>query len=85
MRPARDLTAAQLDARMETLSLQSAEINLQLIAAGRGLDRPSDIRAKHDPLSLRWVTIADACAECHDEAARRRTYSGTLRPIRRQA
>jgi hypothetical protein len=85
VRPARELTGPQLAGRLEMLSARSRQVNDEMIAAGRGLDRPSDIRVRADPLSVRWQECADAYREASDERARRISYHGTLRPIGRQA
>jgi hypothetical protein len=81
MKPAKDLTPAQLRARGEMLSKRGAEINAALIAAGRGHERPSDIRGKSDPLSVAWQECVAAVCEVSDEHARRMRWHGTLRRI----
>lgn len=82
MKPARDLTAPQLRARGEMLGKRGAEINAAFIAAGRGHERPSDIRGKSDPLSVRFNEQLAAVCEVSDEQARRMRYHGTLQPIK---
>lgn len=81
MKPARELTAAQLRARTLTLSDRLLQINDEFIAAGRGHERPSDIRGKTDLLSFAWIECADALREARDEQVRRLAWGGTLRPI----
>jgi hypothetical protein len=84
VKAARDLTGPQLRARGETLGRRGAEINAALIAAGRGHERPSDIRGKTDPLSVRFNEQVAAVCEVADEQRRRMAWHGTLRPIRHE-
>lgn len=57
-----------------------------LIAAGRGMERGSEIYAKGvagvDPLSIEYVEITDKLREVIDEMEVRKRWGGTLKPIR---
>jgi len=77
VKPARDLTAAQLRARIDTLSARLGTICDELIAAGRGSEKQSDIAAKDDPLSLRFNETTRLYREASDERARRVSWGGT--------
>ncbi len=59
--------------------------NNALITAGRGKERPSEVRAKSDPLSLEYIQAEQACVDLIAEKGRRISYHGNLRAIKETA
>lgn len=71
------------------LHLATYKANVRLInannairAAGRGDERPSEVRAKSDSLSREYVQAEKACLDIIAERDRRKAHHGNLRPIK---
>lgn len=84
------LSESRLRARIDWLHTLSIANSDEIIAAGRGLQKGSEIRADaardpEDKLAARWVEIADEQQRCYAERGARMTYHGSMRPIRRRA
>lgn len=75
------LTASQLDKRLSRADKNLSAIMDELIQAGRGYEKLSQIRAKSDELSLRAATALDISNELHNEEMRRLRYHASLRRI----
>lgn len=75
------LTATQLDRALSLTDKAVSAIMNELIQAGRGYEKLSQIRAKSDDLSLRAAAALDASNELHDEETRRLRYHASLRRI----
>lgn len=75
------LTASQLDKALSRADNTVHRIMDELIAAGRGYEKISEIRSKSDALSLRAATALDAAGELHDEEMRRLRYHASLKRI----
>ena len=76
------LSETKLESAYKTISALNLSLCDEFIVAGRGMERPSDIITKDDPLSLRYIEISDVFQSIVDEERRRKTYHGSLKPIR---
>lgn len=61
------MTPGQINRELDRLDKESSKITDQLIAAGRGSERPSETRTKTDPLATEWKRVADRQYELHSE------------------
>lgn len=82
------LSAAKIEALYAERSEACSANCRALIAAGRGMERGSEIYAKGkaidaDPLSIEYVTTTDAFREVADEIEARKRWHGSTKPIRR--
>jgi hypothetical protein len=77
-----DLSAAELKKRHKTASARSSKFVHEMIAAGRGNERPSNFKDKSDPLSVNLKQAYADEREINDEIERRKRYHGTMKPIR---
>jgi hypothetical protein len=80
------LTASQFSDLDKAAARASSEFCRLFIEAGRGNDRPSDIRAAAalgDALAAAYVVIMDAELTIRFEREWRLRYSGTLKPWRK--
>jgi len=75
------MPAGQLRNYAGRFSVASSENCKALIAAGRGLERGTETRAKSDPLSLAYIAVNDAWNAATSEQAARRRYHGGDGPI----
>ena len=75
------LTASQLDKALSCTDKNVSAIMDELIQAGRGYEKLSQVRAKSDELSLRAATALDTSNELHDEEMRRLRHHSSLRRI----
>lgn len=55
----------------------------RLIAAGRGMERGSEIRQHSDPDSVAWGVTADSFQLAADETRARERWHGSRKPIKR--
>lgn len=76
------LSARELLAKQEKARELASSICSELIASGRGHEKPSETRTKTDELSLRWLANSRECADIGAEVERRKTWHGSLKPIR---
>ena len=65
------MTASQINKELDALGKASSKITDEMIAAGRGRERPSETREMTDPLSLKALTIWDRQMTLHSEIERR--------------
>ena len=82
-----ELDIKKMSSRELHLATYKANVRLinamhELRAAGRGNERPSEIRAKNDPISVEYVQAEKACQDIIDEKQRRKAHHGNLRPIK---
>jgi hypothetical protein len=84
MKPIEQMSAAQLDKAI-TKADSAHMVNVDaFIAAGRGHERPSDIRLLSDPLSLAWMKTSATSTALYQERSARMAYHGKLSPIKRK-
>lgn len=77
------MSRAELQRAMDRAGKASMELCDEMIAAGRGNERPSETAGKTDPLSVRFNAARALDSALHAEAARRMRYHGNLLPIKR--
>ena len=77
------LSAAKLEALYAKRSDASSVNCNKFIEAGRGMERPAQIRTQTDALSLEYVALNDALCAVVDEMNARKRYHGSLKPIKR--
>lgn len=65
------MTAGQINKALDRLEKESSKITDELIAAGRGNQRPSEMRNLTDPLSLRYWSVASQQQLLRDEVTAR--------------
>lgn len=75
------LTRAELERALAKAHALSMALCDEMIAAGRGHERPSETRTKADELAQRVNAAAQAEQALRDEAARRQAWHGNLRRI----
>ena len=66
-----DMTNGEINRRLDSLDKQASKLTQDFIDAGRGHERPSEIRNQNDALSKRWIKIADEQRALYIEAERR--------------
>jgi hypothetical protein len=76
------LSAAKLQALYDKRSAACSVNCSKLIDAGRGMERPTEIRTKTDALSLEYVALAEAFYAVVAEMDARKRYHGSLKPIK---
>jgi hypothetical protein len=76
------LSAKKLEAEGEKTDKAFWKVVDELIAAGRGLDKPSDIFPRTDPLSVKYTELFQKNADIGSEVARRIEHHGSLKPIK---
>jgi hypothetical protein len=76
----RELSLVEYKARVRFINASH-----ELRAAGRGDERPSEVRAQHDPISVEYTKSEQALLDIMDEKKRRMEDHGNLRPIKEQA
>ena len=85
------LSARQIEALEERLHAAQSAVVDECIAYGWGDLTGAELRTLAEsrepvyPLARRYVAATAAWMEAVDEIARRRRYSGTLKPIKRQS
>jgi hypothetical protein len=77
------LSAAQLEAAINKAQGKSSAITSKMIAAGRGRERPSEIRTMSDPLAKEYMAQADIMEALYAEKDARSIYHGSMKPIKR--
>lgn len=82
MEQLQDMTRAELRRAAARADRELTRCLDSLIAAGRGHERPTEIRQRSDDLSLRWIAAADVCRALESERRRRLDYHGTEHRIR---
>lgn len=75
------LTRAELERALAKAHALSMALCDEMIAAGRGHERPSETRTKADKLAQRVNAAAQAEQALRDEAARRQAWHGSLHRI----
>lgn len=80
MKAPAEMTNGEINRRLESLRKKASKINQAFIDAGRGHERPSEIRYQTDALSLRYMENQAAMDELRREAERRYGpgFTGTL-------
>lgn len=81
------LSAAKLQALYDKREAACSANCTALIAAGRGMERGNETRAKAalpdaDALSLEYIKVRDACAEVVSEMDYRKRWHGSLKPVK---
>lgn len=85
MKPVAELSAAQLRAALDKADAVHSAILDEMIANGRGHERPTETAVKDDDLSRRFNASMARMQELRFEARERERYHGSLRPIKRSA
>jgi hypothetical protein len=80
--PHAHLSEEKLETLYKKHNEESPQLGSEMIAAGRGLEKPSETRTKNDPLAQRVNAGADRHAKIVEEMQRRRRFHGQLKPIR---
>lgn len=86
--PHANLSATKLQAAYQKQKAENLRLNGEMIATGRGYERPSKTRTKTDELSRRVNAAADRHNSLLTEIRRREEFSGSLKRLparRRQA
>ena len=81
VRPVADLTRAELERALGKAHALSMALCDEMIAAGRGHERPSETSQLTDPLAQRVNAAAEREQALRDEAARRTRWHGSLHRI----
>ena len=76
------LSANKLEAVGDKIDAEFWKVVDEMIAAGRGLDKPSDIFRRTDPLSVKYTELFQKNADIGSEVARRLEHHGSLKPIK---
>lgn len=84
MKPLRDMTRAELERCKAKADAVRREVIEEMIAAGRGHERPSETRLKTDALSLRYMESAFVDQDIADECRRRIDFHGNLHKTHRK-
>src|SRR5271170_369908 len=71
LKDVRLLTAGQINRELDALEAKASKLCSKMIACGRGHERPSDTRAKNDPLSLLCIATWDRQADLRMEISLR--------------
>jgi hypothetical protein len=77
------LSAAKLEALYAKRSEASSVNCRKFIEAGRGMERPTQIRTQTDALSLEYVAVNEAFFAVVAEMDARKRYHGSSKPIKR--
>ena len=67
----RCMTASEINRALDRVDKQGTKLNDQFIAAGRGHERPSDIREMTDPLAKKFLRNMDEHGSLRLEISRR--------------
>lgn len=78
----KNLTSKKLEAALKKASDQVSAICDELIAAGRGHEKPQDSFKKNDPLSVKYREALTREMDLLNEKNRRLQYHGKLSPIK---
>lgn len=76
------LSAAKIEALYVKRSEASSVNCRKFIDAGRGMERPTQIRTQTDELSLEYVALNEALQVVVAEMDARKRYHGSLKPIK---
>lgn len=79
------LSSRELHLVFYKAKIRFADANTALIKAGRGDERPSEIKAQTDPLSVEYAKSEKALKGIIAERERRMDDHGDLRPIKEHA
>ena len=74
-----EMTAGQINKKLDALGAQSRDLTDALIAAGRGDELPSETRQRTDALSRKWQQNADQVHAMRNEIERRYGPNAPLR------
>jgi hypothetical protein len=80
--PHAHLSETKLETLYKKHNEESSQLSSEMIAAGRGTEKPSETRTKNDPLAQRVNAASDRHAKIVEEMQRRRRFHGQLKPIR---
>lgn len=75
-------TAKKLLAEMEKADKAFWKIFDEFIKVGRGMDKPSEIIGRTDPLSIRYAESFDLNAALESEHSLRMDHHGSPKPIK---
>lgn len=78
MKALHDMTRSELEREAAKADKLYSAILDEMIAAGRGHERPSETRMKKDSLSLRFIASLCLCQDFVQESRRRMEYHGNL-------
>ena len=81
MYPHADLSGPELTRRYEKNLKEGSQIGQEMIAAGRGYEKPSETRTKTDSLSQRSNANSDRHNSFVEEMRRRERFHGGNKPI----
>lgn len=76
------MSAKKLEKESEKTDKAFWDVVGELIAVGRGMDRPSDIFPRTDPLSIKYTELFEKNMELGAEYTRRMDHHGSLKPIK---
>jgi hypothetical protein len=76
------LPARYLLAALNRAGIERCKLICEMIAAGRGYEKPSETLLKGDDLALRVNANAWALGKLNSEKSARMVYHGSLKPIR---
>lgn len=75
-------TAKKLLDEMEKADKAFWKIVDELIKVGRGMDKPSEIIGRFDPLSIKYAELFDLNAALENEHSARIDHHGSAKPIK---
>lgn len=78
-----DMTGGQLEAELDKLGKESSKIADEFISSGRGHEKYQETMQKYDPLAQKFKIVHERQNALYFEIQKRRTYSGTLRKIKK--
>lgn len=79
MKAVPEMTAGEINKRLDALEKKRARLNDEMIAAGRGHETFSETMNAGDPLALKYQTVAYEMQECRDEIRKRMGPGATSR------
>lgn len=82
-KPLSEMSERELESAYEKESDNGSKVTSDMIAAGRGSEKPSETRTKDDALSRRLNEHFDRMRSINDERAARMRYHGNLKPIKK--
>jgi hypothetical protein len=82
--PHADLSSTRLQKLHAKTSAEQSSLGSEMIASGRGYEKPNETRTKTDPLALRVNDAADRMYHIQQEISRRNRFHGKMTPLPKQ-
>ena len=78
MKALREMTRAEIERAADKAHKASSALIAEMIAAGRGTERPSQTALKNDDLSRRYLAAFQTERDIADECRRRMDFQGNI-------